>query len=89
MAVAVDYHKVNQYMQDFAALGRIDPVLALWGPFAVFIGLILWWFWQIAYVPGGQPIGALENAVSKVVKRVGRIIRPRRRSDAFRAGQAR
>ncbi|MBD59387.1 MAG: LPS export ABC transporter permease LptF [Citromicrobium sp.] len=82
VVLVVAYHKVNQYMQDFAALGRIDPVLGLWGPFAVFIALILWWFWQISYVPGGQPIGALENAFSKLVKRIGRLVRPRRRTRA-------
>ena len=57
-------------------------MLGLWGPFAVFIALILWWFWQISYVPGGQPIGALENAFSKLVKRIGRLVRPRRRTRA-------
>ena len=87
VVLVVAYHKVNQYMQDFAALGRIDPMLGLWGPFAVFVALIVWWFWQIAYVPGGQPIGALENAFSKAVKKIGRLLRPRRRSDAFRAEQ--
>ena len=79
VVLVVAYHKINQYMQDFAALGRIDPTLGLWGPFVIFVGLILWWFWQIAYVPGGQPIGALESVFSKLVKRLGRILRPRRR----------
>ncbi|MEL7687929.1 LptF/LptG family permease [Citromicrobium bathyomarinum] len=79
VVLVVAYHKINQYMQDFAALGRIDPTLGLWGPFVIFVGLILWWFWQIAYVPGGQPIGALENVFSKLVKWLGRILRPRRR----------
>ena len=88
VVLVVAYHKVNQYMQDLASLGRIDPTLGLWGPFAVFVGLILWWFWQIAYVPGGQPIGALETAFSKIVKKIGKIIRPRRRADAFRAEQS-
>ncbi|NCP20218.1 MAG: LptF/LptG family permease [Erythrobacter sp.] len=88
VVLVVAYHKVNQYMQDLASLGRIDPVLGLWGPFAAFVLLILWWFWQIAYVPGGQPIGALENAFAKIVKRLGKIVRPRRRADSFAAEQA-
>lgn len=70
------YHKVNQYGQDVAALGRVDPALALWGPFVVFAALILWMYWQIAYVPGGQPIGGLEKIFAKVTglfrKRFGR-----------------
>ena len=88
VVLVVAYHKVNQYMQDFASLGRIDPTLGLWGPFAVFALLILWWFWQIAYVPGGQPIGALESAFSKIMKRIGKILRPRRRADAFQVEKA-
>ena len=86
--LVVAYHKVNQYMQDFAALGRADPTLGLWGPFAIFAGLILWWYWQIAHVPGGQPIGALESAFAKIVKRIGKLLRPKRRADAFRVEQA-
>jgi lipopolysaccharide export system permease protein len=86
--LVVAYHKVNQYMQDFAALGRVDPTLGLWGPFAIFAGLILWWYWQIAHVPGGQPIGALESAFSKIAKRIGKLLRPKRRADAFRVEQA-
>ncbi len=88
VVLVVAYHKINQYMQDFAALGRIDPTLGLWGPFVVFVGLILWWFWQIAYVPGGQPIGALESVFSKLVKRLGRILRPSRRRANALAEQA-
>ena len=86
--LVVAYHKVNQYMQDFAALSRVDPTLGLWGPFAIFAGLILWWYWQIAHVPGGQPIGALESAFAKIVKRIGKLLRPKRRADAFRVEQA-
>tara|TARA_Y100000815_G_scaffold257686_1_gene266468 strand:+ start:453 stop:1691 length:1239 start_codon:yes stop_codon:yes gene_type:complete len=87
VVLVVAYHKVNQYMQDFAALGRVDPLLGLWGPFAIFAALIVWWFWQIAYVPGGQPIGALENAFAKFVKGLARIVRPKRRSHAFQTQQ--
>jgi len=65
IVLVVAYHKVNQYGQDVAALGRIDPALALWGPFAVFSALIAWMYWQIAYVPGGQPIGGLERIFAK------------------------
>jgi hypothetical protein len=64
--MVVAYHKINQYGQDVAALGRIDPALALWGPFAVFAVLILWMYYRVAYVPGGQPIGWLEKFASGV-----------------------
>ncbi len=55
--MVVAYHKINQYAEEMAALGRIDPVVALWTPFVLFAALILWMYWILAYKPGGQPIG--------------------------------
>lgn len=71
--MVVAYHKVNQYGEGVASLGRLDPMLAFWVPFALFAGLILWMYWRVAYVPGGQPIGALETAFAKLAKRVTRL----------------
>lgn len=73
IVMVVAYHKVNQYGQDVSSLGRIDPTLALWGPFVLFAALIVWMYWRIAYVPGGQPIGALETGFAKLSKRVGKL----------------
>jgi lipopolysaccharide export system permease protein len=64
----VTYFKVAQYGQSVSALGRIDPFLALWGPFVLAALIIAWMYYQTAYVPGGQPIGALERQFSKIVK---------------------
>jgi len=61
IVMVVAYHKVNEYGQSVAELGRIDPAFALWVPFVVFAAIISWMYWRIAYVPGGQPIGALET----------------------------
>ena len=66
IVMVVAYHKVNQYASDVAALGRLDPILALWVPFAQFAALIVWMYWRVAYVPGGQAIGGLERAFAKV-----------------------
>ena len=68
IVMVVAYHKVNEYAQSVAALGRIDPIVALWGPFLVFAVIIVWMYWRIAYVPGGQPIGALERFAGKAGK---------------------
>lgn len=87
IVMVVAYHKVNQYGEDVATLGRVDPTLALWGPFLVFAALIVWMYWRVAYVPGGQAIGALETWFAKIGKRLGRLIRPRRR-EAYRAAEA-
>lgn len=66
--MVVSYHKVNEYGQSVAELGRIDPALALWGPFVIFAVIIAWMYWRIAYVPGGQPIGALETMSANLGK---------------------
>ncbi|MFL0355632.1 LptF/LptG family permease [Erythrobacter sp. GH1-10] len=78
IVMVVAYHKVNQYGEDVATLGRIDPILALWGPFVIFAALILWMYYRVAYVPGGQAIGALENAFAKIAKKIGKLFKRRR-----------
>ena len=82
IVMVVSYHKVNQYGEDIAALGRVDPILALWGPFFIFGALILWMYYRVAFVPGGQAIGALEVWFAKISKRLGKLFgRKRRRGD--------
>ncbi len=80
IVMIVAYHKINQYGEDVATLGRIDPALALWGPFAVFAVLILWMYYRVAYVPGGQAIGWLERASELVVKRLKSLFGRRHRA---------
>ncbi|HVU81022.1 MAG TPA: LptF/LptG family permease, partial [Rhodanobacteraceae bacterium] len=80
IVMVVAYHKVNEYGQSVASLGRIDPTLALWGPFVVFAAIILWMYYRVAFIPGAQAIGALETAFAKLVKWLKQITRRRRRS---------
>ncbi len=68
IVMVVAYHKINEYGESVAELGRIDPALALWVPFAVFAAIIAWMYWRIAYVVGGQPIGALEVFAANIGK---------------------
>ena len=79
IVMIVTYHKVNEYAQSFGELGRVDPALALWVPFAIFAGLVFWMYYTIAYVPGGQPIGALERGAGKAWKAITRRLPGRRR----------
>ncbi len=79
----VTYHKINQYAQSIGSLGKVDPFLALWGPFLLAALLIGWMYNQTANVPGGQPIGAIERQFSRalsglvtLVRKLGR--KPRR-----------
>jgi lipopolysaccharide export system permease protein len=81
IVILVTQHKINQYAASVAALGRIDPILALWIPFLIFAGLVWWMYHMIAHVPGGQPIGALERGAAKagaVIMRWFAILRGRR-----------
>ncbi|MBB5731373.1 lipopolysaccharide export system permease protein [Altererythrobacter atlanticus] len=73
--LVVSYHKVNQYGQSVAELGRIDPWIGLWGPFVVFAALIGWMYYRVAFVPGGQAIGALETAFAKLSKRFSALMK--------------
>ena len=85
VVMVVTYHKVNEYAQGMGALGRIDPLIALWVPFLIFAALIWWLYYQLAFVPGGQPIGALERVFAKsaaAVRRWLRIGRKRREAVA-------
>ena len=47
--------------------------------FVVFAALILWMYWRVAFVPGGQAIGALENWFAKISKKFGKLFRRKRR----------
>jgi lipopolysaccharide export system permease protein len=88
IVMIVTYHKINEFGQSFGSSGGIDPIIALWGPFAVFAALVIWMYYQIAYVPGAQPIGALEKAFEKLTKAIVRFLPGRRRklqSDEARA----
>jgi len=88
IVMVVAYHKINQYGEDVAALGRLDPVLALWVPFVLFAALIIWMYYRVAYVPGGQAIGALETMLAKLAKTLGRLFGRRRPRDLSAPGNA-
>ena len=79
IVMVVTYHKVNQYAEEMGALGRLDPLLALWIPFILFAALIVWMYWTLAHKPGGQPIGALERVFGHVAGLFGRLLRRRGR----------
>jgi lipopolysaccharide export system permease protein len=66
IVILVTQHKINEYAASIAALGRIEPILALWIPFLAFSALVWWMYRTLAHVPGGQPIGALERIAAYV-----------------------
>jgi lipopolysaccharide export system permease protein len=84
--MVVTYHKVNQYAEHMAELGRLHPLVALWTPFLLFAALIVWMYWMLAYRPGGQPIGGLERMFDKARQGFVRLLRLRLRRPAFVSG---
>ncbi|WAT19239.1 LptF/LptG family permease [Aurantiacibacter sp. MUD11] len=74
IVIVVAYHKINQYGSEVADIGRIDPFLALWGPFAVLFSIIAWMYYQVAFVPGGQAIGFLESFYAKLSRRLKKLV---------------
>jgi lipopolysaccharide export system permease protein len=79
IVMVVAYHKINEYGQAAAAQGRFQPELILWGPFVLFSVLIVWMYWRVAYVPGGQAIGALERFSANLGKRLSALVKRQRR----------
>lgn len=84
----VTYHKINEYAEGVAALGKIDPLIGLWTPFIAVAALIIWMFHTIAFVPGGQPTAALERVFAKASKWVVKWFRFGRRRIDPRAAPA-
>ncbi|BBC72077.1 LPS export ABC transporter permease LptF [Altererythrobacter sp. B11] len=78
----VAYHKVNQYGQSIAEIGQVSPAVGLWAPFVLFCTTVIWMYYRVAFVPGGQAIGALESVYAKLAKRVLALFRRFTRSRA-------
>ena len=74
IVMVVTYHKINEWAEGMGALGRVDPMIALWTPFLLFALLICWLYWTLAHTPGGQPIGALERGFEKLGKAVRKLV---------------
>jgi lipopolysaccharide export system permease protein len=68
--MVVTYHKINELAEGMGALNIVDPIFALWTPFALFAALIFWMYWTLAYKIGGQPIGALEKGFTVLGKSI-------------------
>jgi lipopolysaccharide export system permease protein len=68
--IVVAYHKVNQYAEQAATNGMINPFFGLWTPLIVLTGLIGWMYHVLAHHPGGQPIGALEWFATRTARRI-------------------
>jgi lipopolysaccharide export system permease protein len=70
IVMVVTYHKINEWAEGMGALNLVDPLFALWTPFALFAALIFWMYWTLAHKIGGQPIGALEKGFAVLGKSI-------------------
>jgi lipopolysaccharide export system permease protein len=87
----VTFHKLTEYGERMGQIGRVDPVLSQWVPFIGFFALALWLYRILAYVPGGQPIGALDRVATRIAAAASglaaRLLRRENwRDDALSAG---
>lgn len=80
--MVVAYHKINEYGRDIAALGLADPIYVLWLPCAAFGALIAYMYYRVAYIPGGQAIGALEAGFARLGKWLRRMFTARQSEQA-------
>ena len=71
----VVFFKTSQYGEAMGRIGAVDPVLAQVVPFAAFALVAGWMYYVLAFVPGGQPIGALDRAFGQVTKLLTGLIR--------------
>jgi lipopolysaccharide export system permease protein len=74
IVIVVAYHKVNQYAQQAAARGAMEPILALWIPLLLLSALIFWMYHVLAHRPGGQPIGALERVFTVAARSIRKLL---------------
>ena len=86
----VVFFKTSQYGEAMGRIGAVDPVLAQVVPFVGFAAIALYLYYVLAFVPGGQPIGALDRAFTKLSSLVtGLIRRPVPWREATMIGDAR
>lgn len=82
IVILVTQHKINEYGEALGARGGVDPIIALWVPFALFAALTWWMYRTLAHVPGGQPIGALERGAGKAAAWIAALFRRSRSAEA-------
>jgi lipopolysaccharide export system permease protein len=71
----VVFFKTSQYGEAMGRIGAVDPVLAQAVPFAAFAGIAVYLYYVLAFVPGGQPIGALDRWAGKIATFVAGLVR--------------
>ncbi len=76
--IIVTYHKISEYGERMGVIGRVDPMLAQWVPFALFTAFSVWMFHTLANTPGGQPIGGLDRIFGRIGNAIKALWAPKR-----------
>lgn len=66
VVMLVLWYKVDQFALMRAASGSVNPIVGLWGSFAIFAGISALLYYRFAYHVGGQPLGAIELGMRKL-----------------------
>ena len=65
LILLIVFFKTSQYGEAMGRIGAVDPVLAQVLPLAGFAALAFYLYYVLAFVPGGQPIGALDRLAAR------------------------
>nr|WP_246513247.1 LptF/LptG family permease [Azospirillum picis] len=74
------YHHAIQLGESLADLGRADPLLSLWGPFALFAAGCILLYAVVDRGPGANPFGGVFEAIDMLFLRLRRLLPHRRRT---------
>ena len=55
------YHKVLEFSEAIASVGGVAPMIALWGPFFLFLVATAYLFLKTEIVAGATPIQKIED----------------------------
>lgn len=72
--ILVVYNEISEYAERAGADGSLPIVASQWGSFTGFAVLCGWFYYVLAHVPAGQPIGLLDTAAAKISKPVRKLI---------------
>lgn len=66
VVLLVLWYKVDQYALMRAAAGGLNPVIGLWGTFAIFAALSAYLYDRFAHRIGSRPLGAIEAGWARI-----------------------
>jgi lipopolysaccharide export system permease protein len=72
------YHHALQFGESMTDLGRVPPIIGIWGPFLLFAASGAWLFLRASSRPGADPFANVADLIGRGLAAAGRLL-PRRR----------